>query len=344
MAAQYTLRKTSTGAEVELRPTMVVGKLETCDIVLKEGLPSRRHALLAIENDMLYVNDEGSSNGTFVNGTRITARTVLKNGDKVRFDAEEFTVGGAPAAGSDDGKTVMRRPPPTPDPPPRAAAPVAPAPAAPVPAAPAPAAPAAPREEKRPPAWIDAANQVGGDGSKTVMFGRKELHAQVTADSGAVAHDVERVAVPTLLVKSGAAVGRRFELHAARGDNQEWIVGSDTQSAIALADPGVSALHASISCESGRWKIVDKMSANGTFVNGNSSTSRYLASGDRIRFGATEAVFLLPAGGTWAEPAASSASGITTGKSGRTWMIAAVAFVLTMVLVFVAFKLMGPHR
>jgi hypothetical protein len=86
------------------------------------------------------------------------------------------------------------------------------------------------------------------------------------------------------------------------------------------------------------------MSANGTFVNGNSSTSRYLASGDRIRFGATEAVFLLPAGGTWAEPAASSASGITAGKNSRTWMIAAVAFVLTMVLVFVAFKLMGPHR
>jgi pSer/pThr/pTyr-binding forkhead associated (FHA) protein len=58
---------------------------------------SRRHAKIAV-NDGIYVlrEDVGTTNGTFVNGERITtgAPVMLKPGDKIRFGSVEveFTV------------------------------------------------------------------------------------------------------------------------------------------------------------------------------------------------------------------------------------------------------------
>lgn len=48
---------------------------------------SRRHAELIWQNNMLFIQDLGSSNGTFVNGQRIAVRQsiTLKHGDKIRF-------------------------------------------------------------------------------------------------------------------------------------------------------------------------------------------------------------------------------------------------------------------
>ena len=48
---------------------------------------SRRHASLALENDQLNLWDLGSSNGTFINGTRLTPHqpNPLRDGDEVRL-------------------------------------------------------------------------------------------------------------------------------------------------------------------------------------------------------------------------------------------------------------------
>jgi pSer/pThr/pTyr-binding forkhead associated (FHA) protein len=48
---------------------------------------SRRHASLALENNKLNLWDLGSSNGTFINGTRLTPHqpSPLRDGDEVRL-------------------------------------------------------------------------------------------------------------------------------------------------------------------------------------------------------------------------------------------------------------------
>lgn len=48
---------------------------------------SREHALLEIEKDQVYLTDQGSANGTYVNNRKISAhvKTRLKTGDLITF-------------------------------------------------------------------------------------------------------------------------------------------------------------------------------------------------------------------------------------------------------------------
>lgn len=65
-----------------------------CPIALSEPRVSGVHATLKFENAKVMVRDEGSNNGTFVNGTRIAAHTfeTAPSGAQLRFGPVEFTV------------------------------------------------------------------------------------------------------------------------------------------------------------------------------------------------------------------------------------------------------------
>lgn len=72
----------------------VLGRRESCDIVLPDSSVSRRHACLEFAGGNFYISDLDSANGTYVNGTRIK-RHELKSGDEVvlgtcRFVFEVF--------------------------------------------------------------------------------------------------------------------------------------------------------------------------------------------------------------------------------------------------------------
>jgi diguanylate cyclase (GGDEF)-like protein len=71
------------GQRVEIcdRP-LIVGRSPDCGCVLQGGGMSRRHCTLWIVDDRLWVRDLGSTNGIFVNGTRVPAQE-LKAGDEV---------------------------------------------------------------------------------------------------------------------------------------------------------------------------------------------------------------------------------------------------------------------
>jgi len=65
-----------------------------CPITLAEPRVSGVHATLRFDGGHLNVRDEGSNNGTYVNGTRIApnAFTPVPSGAQLRFGPVEFTV------------------------------------------------------------------------------------------------------------------------------------------------------------------------------------------------------------------------------------------------------------
>ena len=64
-----------------------------CPITLTEPRVSGLHATLKFEGGQLMVRDEGSNNGTYVNGARVAtgAWTPVPAGGTVRFGPIEFT-------------------------------------------------------------------------------------------------------------------------------------------------------------------------------------------------------------------------------------------------------------
>jgi predicted component of type VI protein secretion system len=74
-------------AERELsfeREVVRVGRARDCDLPLESGYVSRYHARLEMHNNSWTVADEGSKNGVYVNGQRITGAWGLHPGDSVR--------------------------------------------------------------------------------------------------------------------------------------------------------------------------------------------------------------------------------------------------------------------
>lgn len=133
----------------------ILGRSQTCDIVLPGTHVSRQHAELYFQSGRLHVKDLGSSNGTYVNRKKVQ-EGVVNPGDELRFDTLVFQVEApeAPVVEETGGDKTMFRPAVTSAPasgqPAAAAAPArpagqAPAPAASKPAASKPAQAAAPR-------------------------------------------------------------------------------------------------------------------------------------------------------------------------------------------------------
>lgn len=62
---------------------LVIGRLPECDVVLADGNVSRRHAEIRPHGDGWVLADLGSTNGTRLNGFRLTAPRELRSGDEI---------------------------------------------------------------------------------------------------------------------------------------------------------------------------------------------------------------------------------------------------------------------
>jgi pSer/pThr/pTyr-binding forkhead associated (FHA) protein len=90
------------GGTVLVGQELSVGRSGTCNLTLRDPKVSRRHATLRRASDRLHLRDEGSLNGTWLNGRRIAAEQPLSAGDIVRIGSSELVVSndatGAPDA------------------------------------------------------------------------------------------------------------------------------------------------------------------------------------------------------------------------------------------------------
>ncbi|HEX8488022.1 MAG TPA: FHA domain-containing protein [Propionibacteriaceae bacterium] len=80
------------GMSAELAGGVVlIGRGADCQLILDDDYVSTRHARIVASESGIYVEDLGSTNGSYVNGQRITAPTSVTLADTVRI-----------------GKTVMK--------------------------------------------------------------------------------------------------------------------------------------------------------------------------------------------------------------------------------------------
>ncbi len=95
-----------------LKSEISIGSAEENQFVIRRPGVSRRHATLAYRRDHYELFDPGSTNGTFVNGSRVTTPVMVELGDEVRFGDALFALGkplGLPASASSAPKKNFRR-------------------------------------------------------------------------------------------------------------------------------------------------------------------------------------------------------------------------------------------
>lgn len=192
--------------------------------------------------------------------------------------------------------------PPEPVPPPLAETPPAhaPPPAAEIPPAPplqaeSPPTPAPHPEAEEPPKPAAIQHPRSWAGSADVFKEEGTMLAPGVVEMNAMASQVDlgSITEPTLIVQTGDDAGTLMPL---LDDRAEWSIGSSDDRNLKIAHTGVSGNHAAIVREGSKWKVVDQMSINGTFVNGDRVNVRYINSEDVLRFGPIECKFVVPGG------------------------------------------------
>lgn len=73
------------------KPLLTIGRHHECDLVLPHKEISRRHAVVKVRGANIVFEDEGSSNGSYVNGQRVS-HSLLRVGDTIAIGPYEVEV------------------------------------------------------------------------------------------------------------------------------------------------------------------------------------------------------------------------------------------------------------
>jgi pSer/pThr/pTyr-binding forkhead associated (FHA) protein len=241
-------------SEHELSGELKIGRQEgTNDLVLAEGGVSRRHARFFEEGGKVLVEDVGSANGTFVDGTRITGMTPLTPKSQVVLGDYEMRLkaSGRPATASgarkaakpvDDESEVLGE--------------------------------GNPRATRAMPAAKRPAPGAGGPSA----LAKRPRPAPAAADEGG--------GPPVLKGLTGPWANQKFPVKG------KLVVGRQAPATVLLEDDSVSRKHAEVEATPEGVVLRDLGSANGTLLNGEPVGTQevVLQPGDVITFGMVELV------------------------------------------------------
>lgn len=73
------------GAVISIGDELSIGRAAACTLTLDDTFVSQKHASIIWQDRQYLATDTGSTNGTFVNGERLTSPVVLRPGDRVQI-------------------------------------------------------------------------------------------------------------------------------------------------------------------------------------------------------------------------------------------------------------------
>jgi len=76
--------ETQQGTELEVEDVTVLGRSPEADVLLDDPYASEFHMRLVAQDSGMVLHDLGSTNGTYINGRRVTAPTTLRRGDNIQ--------------------------------------------------------------------------------------------------------------------------------------------------------------------------------------------------------------------------------------------------------------------
>ena len=83
--------------------SMVIGRASDADLPIPDRFLSRHHARLFLEDGRVYLEDLGSRNGTFLNGTAVQQPAAVALGDRVEICSTSLVFGDAQSVASTAG-------------------------------------------------------------------------------------------------------------------------------------------------------------------------------------------------------------------------------------------------
>ena len=91
--SRWSSRATHAGRTYDLDDELTIGRSPGCGVAMPDDIyTSTLHARLFRRNDQLWVEDLGSTNGTFVNSEQITQAVRLGKGDLLQIGSTVFEV------------------------------------------------------------------------------------------------------------------------------------------------------------------------------------------------------------------------------------------------------------
>ncbi|HII4508706.1 TPA: FHA domain-containing protein FhaB [Clostridium perfringens] len=80
------------GSVIPVTSTISIGRREDNSIVLNDQFVSSYHAKIYVKNNDFYLEDLASTNGTFINDSKVEGRVRLKVNDQIRMGSTVFKV------------------------------------------------------------------------------------------------------------------------------------------------------------------------------------------------------------------------------------------------------------